>query len=125
MDDLSSFCCQNPACPEYGKRDSGNLRVHGLYGRDKRYRLLQCRTCKLRFSERKGTPMYRSHLSPEKADSIFSHLNEGCGVRQTERLVEVHRDTVMRYGRLAGAHSRQLHDELVAFSPGDPRGPVR
>jgi len=34
--------------------------------------------------------------------------------------VKVHRDTVMRYGRLAGEHARDAHDELVAFSPEDP-----
>jgi hypothetical protein len=27
MDDLSRLCCQNPACPEYGVRDGGNLSV--------------------------------------------------------------------------------------------------
>jgi hypothetical protein len=31
----------------------------------------------------------------------------------------------MRYGRLAGEHAHDAHDELVAFSPEDPRGPVR
>jgi len=64
-------------------------------------------------------------LPEEKVVSILEHLNEGCGVRQTERLVKVHRDTVMRYGRLAGDHAKDSHDELVAFSPSDPGGPVR
>ena len=27
--------------------------------------------------------------------------------------------------RLVGDHARELHDELVAFSPSDPRDPVR
>jgi len=34
-------------------------------------------------------------------------------------LLGVHPDTVTRYSRLAGGHARTLHDELVAFSPGD------
>ena len=125
MDDLSSFCCLNPSCAHHGVRGGENLVVHGRYGDEKQYRLLRCRTCGTRFSERKGTPLYRSHIPPEKAVSILEHLAEGCGVRQTERLVKVHRDTVMRYGRLAGDHARELHDELVAFSPEDPRGAVR
>ena len=33
--------------------------------------------------------------------------------------------TVARYGRKAGAHAAGLHDELVAVSPPDARGPVR
>jgi transposase-like protein len=122
MDDLAAFCCQNPACPDYGRRGGPNLAVRGHLGARGQTRILRCRTCGARSSERKGTPLYRSRLPAEKAVSILEHLGEGCGVRQTGRLVRVHRDTVMRYGRLAGQHAR---DELVAFSPSDPRGPVR
>ncbi len=125
MDDLTSFCCLNPSCPDHGRRGGSNLRVHGRGGVQKQYRILECRTCGQRFSERKGTPLYQSRLPEDKAVSILEHLDEGCGIRQTERLVKVHRDTVMRYGRLAGDHARKAHDELVAFSPSDPRGPVR
>jgi LacI family transcriptional regulator len=125
MDDLTGFCCSNTACKDHGVRTGGNLAVAYRHGAEKQYRVLVCRTCKGRFSERKNTPLYRSHLPQEKAVSLLEHLNEGCGVRQTGRLVKVHRDTVMRYGRLAGQHAHDAHDELVAFSPSDPRGPVR
>ena len=125
MDDLASFCCLNPDCKEYGHRGGDNLRVHSRTGQRKQYRIFLCRTCGARSSERKGTPLFRSHLSEPKVVSILEHLAEGSGVRQTERLVKVHRDTVMRYGRLAGEHAKHAHDELVAFSPRDPRGPVR
>jgi transposase-like protein len=125
MDDLSNFCCQNPACPDHGTKGGGNLVVRGRYGVAKTYRLLMCRTCLARFSERKGTPLYRSHLPEEKVISILEHLTEGGGIRQTERLLKVHRDTVMRYGRLAGRHAKEAHDELVAFSPEDAGGPIR
>jgi len=125
MDDLERFCCLNPDCDDHGRRGAGNLRVHSRYGPDKQYRILECRTCGRRASERQGTPLFRSHLPESKAVSILEHLDEGCGVRSTGRLVRVHRDTVMRYGRLAGGHARDAHDELVAFSPADPRGAVR
>jgi hypothetical protein len=39
--------------------------------------------------------------------------------------VGVNKDTVVRLSLLAGDHAQQLHDELVAFSPSNPRGPVR
>ena len=120
MDDLSRFCCQNPACSLYGQRDAGNLSVRDRYGKLQPTRLLHCKACKARFSERKGTPLYRSHLPEPTATSILRHVDEGCGVRQTGRLVGVHRDTVMRYSRLAGTHAQQVHDELVAFSPPNP-----
>jgi len=125
MDDLSRFCCQNKDCPDYGKRGAGNLTVCGRFGKNQRIRLLYCRTCKARFSERKGTALFGARLDEKKIVSVLAHVLEGCGVRKTSRLVGVNKNTVMRYSRLAGKHAHDLHDELVAFSPGDPRGAVR
>jgi LacI family transcriptional regulator len=125
MDDLSAFCCQNPDCPDYGRRRQANLRVAFHYGKDKQRRMLACRTCQQRFSERKGTPLFDARLPEAKALAALHHLAEGCGARQTGRLVGVKHDTVLRLGRAAGEQARQLHDEFVAFSPGDPGGAVR
>lgn len=125
MDDLKSFCCQNPICPDYGQRDRDNLRVGFRYGRNKQHRLLVCRTCQQRFSERKGTPLFRCKLPEEKALSVWQHLQEDCGVRQTSRLVGVQRNTVIRLAVVAGQHAQQVHDEVVAFSPANAGGPVR
>ena len=63
--------------------------------------MLRCRACKARFSERKGTPLFGSHLPPEKAASVLHHIAEGNGVRKTGRLVGVNRETVARYGKKA------------------------
>jgi len=87
--------------------------------------MLRCSACKARFSERKGTPLFGSRLPPEKVESVLGHIAEGCGVRQTGRLCKVNRGTVGRLSRLAGEQARDLHDELVAVSPPDARGPVR
>jgi hypothetical protein len=120
MDDLDRFCCLNEACADYGKRGQGNVRVCFFYGPHKQRRLLACRTCQQRFSERKGTALFDTRLPEDKAVSILAHLREGVGVRKTSRLVGVHRDTVTRLALAEGEHSRQLHDERVAFSPSDP-----
>jgi hypothetical protein len=125
MDDLKIFCCQNADCPDYGQRGKGNLRVCFRNGPNKERRVLACRTCQQRFSERKGTPLYRSKLTEDKALAVLQHLQESCGVRQTSRLVGVNKDTVVRLAVLAGQQAKDLHDELVAFSPSDPRSPVR
>ena len=45
MDDLARFCCLNPGCNDHGRRGGNNLRVHSRYVSDKRYRILECRTC--------------------------------------------------------------------------------
>jgi len=123
-DDLSIFCCQNPKCPDYGLRGKGNLSAPMRYGPQQR-RLLRCRTCKARFSERKGTPLFGSQLPPDKVVAVLHHIAEGVGVRKTSRLVGVNRNTVIRYCLLAGDHAQTLHDELVAFSPPDAGGAVR
>lgn len=124
-DDLSRFCCQNPDCSDYGQRGLDNLRVGFRYGPQKQRRLLVCRTCQHRFSERKGTPLFDARLPDDKVLSILKHLRERSGVRSTSRLVEVAKDTVVRYALRAGEHASLLHDELVGFSPLHPRRRVR
>ena len=124
MQELSKFYCQNKKCPDYGKRNAKNLTVCGWFCKNKHIRLLYCRTCKQRFSERKGTALFGMRLDEEKAISLLEHVSEGCGVRKTSRLVGVNKNTVMRFSRLAGKHAKALHDELVAFSPQHHRGSV-
>jgi transposase-like protein len=120
MDDLARFCCQNSDCSRYGQRNAGNLSVCARYGKFNHIRLLYCKACKARFSERKGTALFHSNLPPETAHDVLAHLGEGCGIRSTARLVGVHRDTVGRLAKVAGQQAHDLHDELVAFSPSDP-----
>ena len=123
-DDLSAFCCQNPKCPDYGQRGLGNLTAPMRYGPTGR-RLLRCKTCKARFSERKGTPFFGAQLPEDKVVDVLQHIAEGVGVRKTGRLVGVNKNTVVRYGLRAGGHADQLHDEFVALSPPDDEGPAR
>jgi len=114
---LEHFCCQNSNCPVYGLRDQGNLRYEGYSGHKKHIRMIRCKTCMDRFSERKGTVLEQSRLPFDKAISVLDHLREGCGTRSTGRLVGVSKDTVTRLSRKAGRHAQVSHDEHVAFSP--------
>ena len=125
MDDLKTFCCQNPTCTHYGRRGLDNLRVCFRYGPSKATRVLACRTCQHRFTERKGTALYRCKLPADQAVAILHHLQEDCGVRQTSRLVGVNKDTVLRLAVIAGQHAQQVHDEVVALSPPNEGSPVR
>jgi hypothetical protein len=117
---LESFFCHDSACPDHGKRGHGNLYFRGFSGRDRRIRMVYCRTCKRSYSERKGTALERSRLPADKAVAVLDHVREGCGVRATSRLTGVARDTVARYVAMAGDQAKGLHDELVAVSPPDP-----
>jgi LacI family transcriptional regulator len=125
MDELTRFCCLNPGCPDHGRRGHGNLTVCMRYGPHQAARLFYCRTCQARFSERKGTPLFDTRLPRDKVLAVLAHLADGCGTRQTARLAGVSKDTVTRLALLAGTHAKQLHDELVALSPPNHRGPAR
>jgi transposase-like protein len=121
---LESFCCQNMNCSDFMKRDTGNLRFSGWSGSGKEIRMVLCKTCGVRFSERKGTVLWESRLPAEQAISLLDHIKEGCGTRATSRLIKVSKDTVTRYIRVSGAHAEKVHDELVSFSPSDKRSPT-
>jgi len=125
MDDLKSFCCQNPDCTDYGCRGLDNLRVGFRYGPQKQRRVLVCRTCQQRFSERKGTPLFHCKLPVATAVAVLQHLQECCGVRQTSRLVGVNKNTVVRLAVRAGQHAQALHADRVAFSPPDAGSAIR
>ena len=113
MKPLREFCYINTECSEHGKRGGKNLRVHQTYGKSDTIRLLECKMCGRKFSERVHTALSGSRLPKEKIISILHHLAEGCGQRRICRLVGVSRDAVSRLARIAGDHAKALHDELV------------
>lgn len=125
MHPIEHLCCQNPQCPDAGRRGHGNLTFRGWSGKAKCIRMVYCRTCQARFSERKGTVLEQARLSVEKVTEVLNHLREGCGTRATSRLTKVDKNTVTRYLARAGGHALAVHEERVALSPPDPRGPTR
>jgi hypothetical protein len=123
-DELAQFYCQNPDCDLHCRRGEGNLLVIDHFGNSS-HPLLYCRVCKDRYSEFKGTPFFNSKLPHDKVLAVLEHLAEGCGLRETARLVGVNKDTVTRLALLAGPHAKDTNDELVAFSRRVARDPVR
>jgi len=111
--DWSTFACPNPDCPAYGPRGGAHLRPHGWSSKARGIRCLRCVTCGKSFSERAGTPLYRTQLPQEKVLQIAQHLVEGTGVRPTGRLCGVSLNTVLRLARRAGGHAQEFHDQLV------------
>jgi transposase-like protein len=110
--DVSDLCCVNSKCRDYGKHGAGNLMCRKVYGQPPR-RFVRCRTCGQEFSERRGTAMFGLRMPQAKAVAIWEHVGDGCGVRQTARLVKVTTNTVMRLSRRAGEHARATHEELA------------
>jgi transposase-like protein len=111
--DWSAFACPNPSCSAYGQRGGGNLRPHGWSSKARGIRCLRCTTCGQHFSQRRGTPLFRTQLPPDKVLQIAEHLVEGTGMRATSRLCRVSLNTVLRLTHRAGDHAQQFHDQMV------------
>ncbi|MCH7777701.1 MAG: transposase [Gemmatimonadetes bacterium] len=52
-------------------------------------------------------------LPKDKQIQAVSALTEGCSIRATERLTDIHRDTIMRLGVRVGQGCEKLHDRLM------------
>ena len=115
--DWSHLACVNPDCPAFGQRGQNNLRPHGWSSKTRNLRCLRCTACGKHFSERAGTPLFRTHLPDATAVQIAQHLAEGNGVRPTSRLCAVSLNTVLRFAARAGGHAQAFHDELVRHVP--------
>lgn len=106
-------CCPNPVCPVYGEKGLGNIAFHRRYGKQKQWVLLRCVICGQSFSERQGTFFYDLKLPEEKVLSVLRCLVDGCGIRQTERIAGVHRDTVLRLLKRAAQHVKEVSTYLM------------
>jgi len=110
--DLDTLACVNPQCQHFRCPGAANLTVRKIYGHD-RIRLLRCCTCAEEFSERGGTALFNTKLPEARAEDIISHLDEGCSVRATARLVKVAKETVAQLLRVAGRHAQRFHEQHV------------
>lgn len=101
-----------PRMPHYGKEDLGNIVCYGQYGKNN-VRLLRCRTCRHRFSERHNTVFFGLHTDEKTAKKIFRSLAECNGIRATARIVGVDKMTVQRIFTKAGMHCERVLNQLM------------
>src|SRR5262249_27406232 len=111
--DVDTLACVNAECQLFSRPGANNLGVRKVYGHD-RIRLLRCRTCGEEFSERRGTALFNTKLPEATAEDVINHLDEGCSVRATARLVQVAKETVARLLRGAGRHTHAGHEHKRA-----------
>ena len=106
----SALACVNSRCDVYGQPGEENLIVRKIYGKDN-IRYLRCRCCGEEFSERKGTALWNTKLSEERAIAVGRQLAEGTSLKGTSRLTHSHRDTVRRLIRKFGEHAERFHNQ--------------
>ena len=109
---LESLACVNLDCDLYGQKGGDNLTIRKEYGQDQ-IRYLRCRSCQKEFSERKNTALWNSKIPETKAVSVAEHLDDGCSIKSTARLVKVDASTVRRLNGKAGKHGQQYHEQEV------------
>lgn len=103
--------CQNKDC-SYFRRENGKdivKRGTNTAGHQRFY----CNHCRRYLVETKGTPLYNRKLSERKIKQICKEFVETRGIRATERMVHVHRDTITRLLNDLGNHAREMTRFLV------------
>jgi transposase-like protein/IS1 family transposase len=91
--------CQRP-CRRFGYNRNGSQRH-------------RCGDCRHTFTDATTRPVDRRRLDPGKAVLALRHLLEGSSIRSTERLVEVHRDTIMHAMVEAGQNCERFLERTM------------
>ncbi len=106
------FFCPNDICSDYGKKRMGNIVVCHKYGRDKR-RLLKCKTCNHKFSERRNTFFFGLHTKESKIKEVILYLLDGKSFRQTAATAGIDKDTVLRIWKRFVAYCEESMEGLL------------
>jgi transposase-like protein len=110
------FFCPNKYCPDYSKRGLGNISVRNRYGKNHK-RLLRCKSCDAKFSERKLTFFYRMHTKEAKIKEVIEYLLEGMSYREAANAAKIDKDTVQRiWKRFLDYCEESLNDLLEEFN---------
>ncbi len=108
----AGFFCPNEVCPDHGKRGIGNIVLCNRYGRDSR-RLLKCRTCNFRFSERRNTFFFGLHTNESKIREVIKYLLDGKSFREAAVAAGIDKDTVLRIWKRFVAYCEESMDGLL------------
>lgn len=96
--------CANPACPDRGAADKGNIRVHSR--KERRFR---CATCEKTFAASKGTPFYRLHKEESLFLCVVTLLAHGCPPPAVVAAFGLDERTVASWQAKAGTHCQSVH----------------
>jgi transposase-like protein len=89
------FCCPNQLCEDHGKKGRGNIVLDHRYGKNQR-KLLKCKTCNSRFSERHSTFSFGLHTQDSKIKEVILCLMNGMSFREAAAASDLDKDTVQR-----------------------------
>jgi transposase-like protein len=107
---VSSFC-PNPACPDYGKVEAGNLIRYGKSNEGRQR--FQCKTCRKTFNERTGTLFYNRKTEEKDILECLALLAEGTRISSISRAKGIQEDTIRSFLREAARHTEQVEAILL------------
>lgn len=110
--DLSKFWCWNKDCPDYGKKERGNIVLKERYGKQDRA-LLRCKTCNHCFSETRGTAFYHLNTPQDEVLRTLAMLPEKGGIRGTARATGHDKNAICRWINIGGAHCKEVTDYFL------------
>lgn len=106
------FYCPNRGCPDYRKKGGGNVAVYHTYGKLRR-RLLRCRTCNRKFSERRISFTFGLHTEEGKVREVIRYMLSGMSIRATAAAARMDKDTVHRIWRKFVSYCEESMDTIV------------
>jgi len=109
---FSDFFCPNESCGNHGKKGRGNIVLLDTYGKDRR-KLLKCKTCNARFSERHSTFFFGLHTKEPKIKEVISYLLEGMSFREAAVAADLDKDTVQRIWKRFLSYCEESVDSLL------------
>lgn len=114
--ETAGFFCPNDLCSNFGKKGMGNVVVCDKYGKDNR-RLLKCKTCNFKFSERRNTFFFGLHTEESKIKEVIIYLLDGKSFREAAVTAGIDKDTVLRiWKRFVACCEEAMGDLLAEFN---------
>ncbi len=104
--------CPNRKCSDFGKKGHANLTCYGIYGLQQT-KLLCCRTCGTRFSERRNTLFFGLHSAEDTIKRVIRCWAEGKSIRVTAKQIGISKDTVHRIYERADLHCQRVLTKLM------------
>jgi hypothetical protein len=109
---LEDFWCWNEDCPDYGKKGQGNIQLHDRKG-GKDMAILKCKTCKQRFSERRGTFFFGLRTPKAEILRALSLLPEKGSIRAVSRVTGFDKGTIVEWIKLAGKQAKLFNEHFL------------
>jgi len=105
--EVLKYWCLNEECTDYGERGKGNIVLKEKYGK-KGWCLLRCKTCGHCFSESRGTIFFNLATPNKEILRTLAMIAEKGSIRGTARAAGHDKNTVSRWLKIAGEHSKEV-----------------